>query len=1483
MKATVLLPLVLSVSTTALANDVFISQYIEGSSNNKAIELYNPTDASISLTGYNLSFYSNGNTSASTIIDLGDTIEAGATFVIADSSASSEILALANVTSGQSFFNGDDAVVLAKSGNVVDSIGQVGVDPGSQWGSGDTSTQNNTLIRLASVSVGDTDPSDVFDPAIGWSGLPQDDLTDLGSHTYDGSDDSGDGGDEDEDLSNVCTNCPDLDKIADASTFNPAVYYAAVQTEINNGSSTDVVRQILSETIASGQRTLTYSEVWTALTETDEDPTNPENVRLFYSNRSIAKSSNGSGAASNNPDNWNREHSWPKSHGFPNSGQEAYTDIQHLRATDISVNSSRGNLDFDNSDSPLGEAPENRVDGDSFEPRDAIKGDVARMMLYMDIRYEGNGSDSTPDLTLVNRITSGSEASLGKLCTLLQWNEADTVDAEEQRRQNAIYEYQGNRNPFVDHPEWVDMFYSAATCDEEPVDPIDPEEPELPAPSTGVAPVIITGVFDGPLTGGVPKGIELYVTQDIADLSVCGVGSANNGGGSDGEEFTFPVVSASAGDFIYVASESEGFAAFMGFAPDYTTGAMAINGDDAVEVFCNGEVVDLFGDVDTDGNGEAWEYLDSWAYRTAGAGSATFDVSQWLFAGANEWDGESSNSTAASPFPLATYLPPATELFFSEYIEGSGNNKALEIANLGFSDVDLNGYDVQVYANGATTANSTIALTGTLAAGDVFVIANSSAGSAIMAQADLVSGGLSFNGDDAVTLRLDGEIIDSIGQIGFRPNSAWGSGDTSTLNSTLRRKSSVRSGDSNALDEFVPASQWDGFPIDTFDGLGSYTQVEAPFELGFCGEPATYISAIQGEGATSALSGETVVVEAAVSHVTPNLGGFFIQEETVDYDNNANTSEGIFVAAPALLGTVAVGDVVRVGGIIGETYGRTEIAAQSEALVCGTYTVTPVAISLPKAEADSFEAVEGMLVSSNQSWVISDNYNYTAYGEVVVSTERLFTPSQVALPGSEAFAAVERQNELDHLLIDDNSDGADTTELLLSPGGFSPYNPVRAGDTVTGVTGVMDYGFSEYRIRPVETISVANTNPREDEPVLADGNLKVASFNVLNLFNGDGQGEGFPTSRGADTYEEYLRQRTKIVNAIVELDADVIGLLELENDGFSERSTIAQLVDDINANLGVNAYAFVDVGTSEVGTDEITSGMIYRPAVVELSGSAQVLLETNSIVDENGPLWGTAKNRPSIAQAFVHSETGQTFVVDVNHLKSKGSSCGSGDDSAEQGSCNLTRTRAAMALHAWLAQTFPDTATIIMGDLNAYGKEDPIQYLVTSGYTNTVAALKGEKSYSYTFDGLAGTLDYQLINAPMQEWLVDVTEWHINADEATALDYNEENKPQSYLNELLFRASDHDPVIASYLLESADVTGDWDGDGDVDIDDIRAFFSALLSKQKIGMEFDLNQDGKVDTQDMTKMRTMCTYYACRTEEVSPTKTGSSANVSRLSR
>ncbi|MCZ7412970.1 endonuclease I family protein [Streptomyces sp. WMMC897] len=228
-----------------------------------------------------------------------------------------------------------------------------------------------------------------------------------------------------------------------ASYAAPAGYYDAAE-----GKSGQQLRQALHD-IVDDHDTLSYSEVWGALRETDEDPYDASSVILLYSGYSKSEYDNGGDV-----DDWNREHVWAKSHGDFGTSRGPGTDLHHLRPTDVTVNGARGNKDFDHGGSPVHQAPESYTDHDSFEPRDAVKGDVARMIFYMAVRYEGD--DSFADLELNDLVGNGSAPYMGRLSVLKQWHEQDPPDTFEQRRNDVIYErYQHNRNPFVDRPEWV--------------------------------------------------------------------------------------------------------------------------------------------------------------------------------------------------------------------------------------------------------------------------------------------------------------------------------------------------------------------------------------------------------------------------------------------------------------------------------------------------------------------------------------------------------------------------------------------------------------------------------------------------------------------------------------------------------------------------------------------------------------------------------------------------------------------------------------------------------------------------------------------------------------------------------------------------------------------------------------------------------------------------------------------------------------------
>ncbi|MET1255222.1 ExeM/NucH family extracellular endonuclease [Aliikangiella maris] len=803
------------------------------------------------------------------------------------------------------------------------------------------------------------------------------------------------------------------------------------------------------------------------------------------------------------------------------------------------------------------------------------------------------------------------------------------------------------------------------------------------------------------------------------------------------------------------------------------------------------------------------------------------------------------------------------DLFISEYIEGSSNNKALEIANLSGSSIDLSHYQIRMYFNGKTTAGLSINLSGTLPSGEVYVLAHASANSSILAVADQTQGSGWFNGDDAVVLTRGNAVIDSIGQIGVDPGSQWGSGLTSTQNNTLRRSLNISAADTDPSDTYSPEAQWIGYDTDNSDNLGMLEEDDTgsnPSESQ-CGDDATYIHQIQGAGEVTPMSGEEVTIEGIVVgdfNGSNALNGFFIQEEASDYDNDELTSEGMFVYYPNGEVTVQDGDQVRITGRVGEYRDMTQLSNVTNLKVCATnLSATPLSILLPFTQRENNEAIEGMKVIFEQTLTVSENYNLGRYGELILSNGRLYNPTNVVAPG-EAAVAMQNANNLNQIILDDASTRQNPWVIPYPQPELTAFNTVRGGDTVFGLTGIMHQAFGAYRIQATQQPDFIPTNSRTTQPALNDllineSSIKVASFNVLNYFNGDGQGGGFPTPRGANNLEEFNRQSAKIIAAIAEMNADIIGLMELENDGFDSDSAIANLVNGINQLTGKN-YQFVQPTENLVGNDAITVGIIYDNNTVTESGRA-VSLATGAFAD---------RNRQPIAQTFRSNLSNGELTVVVNHFKSKGS-CPSdatdpnADQQDGQGCWNPLRTQAAVELNHWL-ESNPTKATftvdkLIIGDLNAYTKEDPVTTLEAQGYTNLLTQFVGDSHYSYVFYGQAGALDHALANAELTAQVADVVEWHINADEPRVLDYNLEYKSTAQQTSLYnadpYRASDHDPVIVAINLQPE---VDVNFDKKVNVKDIVAVAKNLHKPINAATQrFDLNQDNKIDFRDLRQV------------------------------
>jgi VCBS repeat-containing protein len=600
------------------------------------------------------------------------------------------------------------------------------------------------------------------------------------------------------------------------------------------------------------------------------------------------------------------------------------------------------------------------------------------------------------------------------------------------------------------------------------------------------------------------------------------------------------------------------------------------------------------------------------------------------------------------------------------------------------------------------------------------------------------------------------------------------------------------------------------------------------------GDPTAYrISEIQGTGTASFLVSEYVLVSAVVTYTVAD--GFYLQEEDSDADGDSATSEGIFVftgGAPS----VAVGDKVEVAGTVTEYFDFTEITDVTDIVTLSNGNAQPTSASIalsPDFEAN-LEHYEGMAITltsgTDDPLTVIENFDLDRFGEITVSAGTQVQPTQIYDPGTQAaeIAALQEANANNRLTIDDGSSAQNPDEFRYVPAStgdngngyldagddFTENGPtLRLGAEMVGsVEGVLTYSFGEYKMLVDGTLNVDETTnglARPGEPADVGGRLTVSSFNLLNYFttlnDGSGAGSG-PNNlepRGATTAEDLARQTDKVVEAMLKIDASVFGLQELENNGFDDASAVATLVDGLNAAAepGVT-YAYVNPtepgSDGFIGTDAITSGLIYKSNEVSL-------VAADFLVFDDG---GQQQNRPAIAATFEEIGTGERFSVVVNHLKSK-SGTGTGADADQgdgQGAFNATRTAAAQQLTEWLDPNNPDSYfaqngitdmdVLLIGDLNSYAQEDPIDAIRDAGYVDLIDSFIGQDdAFSYIFDGQQGTLDQGLATQSLTGQVSGVAEWHINAQEPDLLSYSSEFKNPNFYNDDVFATSDHDPLI----------------------------------------------------------------------------------------
>lgn len=785
-------------------------------------------------------------------------------------------------------------------------------------------------------------------------------------------------------------------------------------------------------------------------------------------------------------------------------------------------------------------------------------------------------------------------------------------------------------------------------------------------------------------------------------------------------------------------------------------------------------------------------------------------------------------------------------------------NKFVELYNSSDAPVSLNGWSLQYRSAGGTGVPSGVApLSGSIPAKGHYLVQGGSNGAngADLPIPDLVAGALNPGGTGGtiVLAKQPAAVELSIGSqvepagvadlLGYGTSNTYetkaaaaptGNTDVKSLNRTAAVDTNDNAADFTLGATITPTSR------------GGSSPDPAP-------EPVVKtIAEIQGTGTDSPLTGATVTTTGKVTAAFPTggLNGYYIQTAGTGGDltaTNHAASDGIFVYSPATAAAVQAGDYVQVTGTVAEYYGMTQLNVGTSAglakLAEAAPEVKPTSFTLPANETFR-ESLEGMLLAPQGPLTVADNYSLNQYGEIGLAggTTPLVQPTAVAPYGTEEHAAVVQDNAARGIKLDDGASTNflkdETTKALPLPY-LTATDPVRVGSPATFTTNVvLGYANNSWKFQPLTHLTPANAATvqpasfgatRTDAPAAVGGTLKLASFNVLNYFPTTGDQlpgctyyedrDGNPITvrggcdaRGAANAENFQRQQDKIVSAITKAGADVVTLMEIENSaqfGKDRDDALAKLVAAVNAATpGVWDYVRSPANAPPLADEDmIRTAFIYKKAVAEPVGESVIHNDTDAFASARKPL----------AQVFkpVGGGAGTEFIAIANHFKSKGSAATPEDTDQGQGASNLARTAQAKSLLEFATRFQGEKGTdkvFLIGDFNAYAKEDPINVLTAAGYVNQDGKARnadGSAKHSYLFGGMVGSLDHILASPAANAVVSGADIWNINSVESVALEYSRyNNNVTNYYAPDQFRASDHDPVVVGLNLSAAPATVD---------------------------------------------------------------------------
>ncbi len=571
-----------------------------------------------------------------------------------------------------------------------------------------------------------------------------------------------------------------------------------------------------------------------------------------------------------------------------------------------------------------------------------------------------------------------------------------------------------------------------------------------------------------------------------------------------------------------------------------------------------------------------------------------------------------------------------------------------------------------------------------------------------------------------------------------------------------------------------------------------------------CGMASTPIAHVQGSDDGSPMAGETVTVEGIMTLDTRGNGGFqgfYLQQADHRADDNPRTSEALFVYTQKTGGKP--GHRLRLTGRVKEYHGLTELVRITALRDCGSAPIpAAIEVQLPWSGGVHPEHLENMHIAINQPLTVIDHYNLGRYGELTLAPNFQFTATQTIAPGPDA-VQLTRTQQAARLILDDGRGQRNPEPVPYPTPALTLDHTVRAGDRIPELRGVLDYRFGNWRLQPLFTPEFRIGNPRPEPPRRPErSSLRIATLNLGNYFNGDGDGEGFPTARGAGSQAALERQTARLVATLTGLDADIITVMEIENDGTGPESAVARLA----ATMG-EQWRFSVSGQHQ--QDVIRSAFLFDSEKVQVSGAPKTIA--------TGPFHNAG--RVPLVQTFRVRQHDRRVRLVASHFKSKSCRGAKGlnqDQNDGQGCFGATRTRAAEAMIDWLAATQPEASrqadadsdgfsgtltgtlmgTLITGDLNSYAMEPPLMRFRTAGFVDLVRHFQGLDSYSYRYRGGAGTLDYILADAALKPYVISAASWAVNADEPPALGYRDQSTPVS----VPWRSSDHDPIVVDLAL-----------------------------------------------------------------------------------